>query len=95
MKVISNYMLKYCTNYQVGILKMTITNTLIVSRYARFHLYTIETKFSEVHNFSFERKLFIPKVSWGVFYEDNNELIKGYKGASDLLDIVNDSAFIR
>ena len=66
-----------------------------------FDLYTIDTKFSDIYNllmkgnFSFQkshRKFSIMDLNQ--IYEQNNKLIKGCGGASDLLNKVSDSAFV-
>ena len=67
-----------------------------------FDLYAIETKFFDACNFlskgdfsfqKFHRKFSI--MGLDKIYEQNNKLIKGCGGASDLLNKEKDSAFIR
>ena len=64
-----------------------------------FDLYTIETKFSDIYNFLLKGNFSFQKsyrkfsvVDLNQIYEQNNKLIKGCGGASDLLNKVDDSA---
>ena len=66
-----------------------------------FDLYTIETKFSDIYNFLLKGNFSFQKsyrkfsvVDLNQIYEQNNKLIKGCGGASDLLNKVSDSALV-
>ena len=67
-----------------------------------FDLYTNETKFPDVYNFLWKGNFKFQKSHWEFFrmglnqiHEQDNKLIKGCGGASDLLNKVEDRAPIR
>ena len=66
-----------------------------------FDLYSNETKFSDVYNFLLKGNFSFQKSHWEFsrlgldqIHKQNNKLIKGCGGASDLLNKVDDSALI-